>query len=65
MNLKSHPIKQTAMEVRRSIQRLETFKEAFPYDQHVEAGVVENMLSALKLVWHNVPSEMKDGQINA
>lgn len=57
MILKDHPIRYTAIQVRRSIDRLETFKEMNPAD----AGKygTQNLIDHLKNLYQLFPRELR------
>lgn len=60
MNPKTHPIRMTATDVRRSIQRLEGFEQMFPSDMNVVNGSIAILLNMFKEIHRVIPAEFKD-----
>lgn len=57
MILKEHPLKYTATEVRRSIQRLETYAEI--NTKEAEGNRTHDIIQSLKVVYGMFPKEFR------
>lgn len=60
MNAKTHPVPKTSVDLRRSIARLETFKEASPFDPAVQSGLVDELIGKLKETRALIPKDQRD-----
>lgn len=60
INAKSHPIPRTSVDLRRSINRLITHKEAFPNDGYVLDGTVDQLIEALRQARYLIPKSERD-----
>lgn len=62
---KLHPLSKTAIEARRSIQRLQNFLETNAEDEHVKNGIVQMIIEDLKNVRLHIPKELKDTDLQS
>lgn len=60
MNPILHPLAKTSIELRRSITRLQTLKQASPFDPHVQSGIADNVIEYLRLARECVPKDLRD-----
>lgn len=60
MNAKTQPISKTSIDLRRSINRLKTFKEQYPSDPAVTGGLADQLIEGLRTVRNLIPKDQRD-----
>ncbi len=58
----THPINKTAIDLRRSINRLKIFKEQNTNDVHVLDGTVDNIIAGLQVAKNHIPKELVEDE---
>lgn len=58
----THPINKTAIDLRRSINRLIIFKEQNTTDIHVMDGTVDNIIAGLQEAKNHIPKELVENE---
>lgn len=58
-----NPIVKTDTELRRSINRLENYRDNNPHDEQVKDGTVDQLIEDLKEVRRHIPANMRDQDI--
>lgn len=58
----THPINKTAIDLRRSINRLIIFKEQNATDVHVMDGTVDSIIAGLQEAKNHIPKELVENE---
>ena len=55
-----HPLTLTAIQLRRSVARMEQYIRQNPDRDHVQDGTAQKVLANLQEAWSSVPKELRD-----